>query len=61
MRVSVDRGMCMGHGQCEIAAPDVFRLDDDGVVQYDVQPDGAHAADVEEAADACPMQAISLA
>jgi ferredoxin len=36
----------------------VFRLDDKGVLQFDENPDDSLRADVDEAADVCPMQAI---
>ncbi|MGH3357537.1 MAG: ferredoxin [Nocardioidaceae bacterium] len=58
MRVSVDRNMCQNHGQCAIAAPDVFEIDDDGELQYVSDPAEAVASDVEDAADVCPVQAI---
>ena len=58
MRVIVDRSLCDDHGQCEIAAPDVFRIAEDGRLVFDEQPDEAHRAAVEEAADVCPVQAI---
>ena len=32
-RVVVDRQVCMSTGMCELAAPEVFELDDDGVLQ----------------------------
>jgi ferredoxin len=60
LRVTVDRSICQEHGQCAIAAPAVFRLTEEGKLEYDPTPDEAHRADVEEAVDACPAQAISL-
>jgi ferredoxin len=69
MRVTVDLNRCEDHGQCVFSAPAVFSLDDDGrqafrqvaTTQYrsDVLPDELRA-DVEEAVDVCPLQAISL-
>jgi ferredoxin len=60
MRVTVDRAVCQEHGQCAIAAPGVFRLTDEGKLEYDPAPDDAHRADAEEAVDVCPAQAISV-
>lgn len=60
MRVSVDREKCQDHGQCAIAAPGVFRMNDDGRLEFDATPDDQHRDDVEEAADVCPVQAISV-
>lgn len=61
MTVIVDRTLCQNHGQCAIAAPDVFDLDDDGELVYEPEPAGEFAADAEEAADVCPVQAITIA
>jgi ferredoxin len=58
MHVSVDRAKCDNHGQCTFSAPTVFRLNDQGILEYDDDVDDSLRADVEEAADVCPMQAI---
>ena len=56
-RVVVDREVCMSAGVCEMEAPEVFELDDDGVLQVR-QP--ADPADVETAVRACPTGALQL-
>jgi ferredoxin len=33
MRVEVDRDVCVGSGTCELLAPEVFEVGDDGVVR----------------------------
>lgn len=58
MHVSVDRAKCDNHGQCTFSAPTVFRLNDQGILEYDENVDDSLLADVQEAADVCPMQAI---
>ena len=60
MKVTVDRGLCDDHGQCTIAAPAVFGLDNAGVLEYDAHPGDHLRGDVEDAADVCPMQAIAI-
>jgi ferredoxin len=60
MRVSVDFKLCADHGQCAIAAPDIFRIDDEGHLVFEENPDRALRADAEDAADACPEQAITI-
>ena len=60
MRIVVDRDTCMEHGQCVIAAPDIFRFDDDGKLEYVEYPDAGLRDLAEDAADVCPTQAISL-
>ena len=60
MRIEVDFHACADHGQCAIAAPDIFRIDDEGHLVFDAAPDDALRADAEDAADACPEQAITI-
>lgn len=60
MKVTVDLALCQDHGQCAIAAPEVFRMNDDGKLEYDANPDESMRDYVEEAADVCPMQAILI-
>ncbi len=58
MQVYVDRAKCDNHGQCTFSAPTIFRLDEQGVLQYEEFADESLRNDVEEAADVCPLQAI---
>jgi ferredoxin len=61
MKVVVDLDMCQDHGQCCFAAPEVFQLDDAGhLVVLMTNPDESLRDKVEEAADVCPMQAITV-
>jgi ferredoxin len=61
IRVVVDREVCQNHGQCVFAAPQVFELDDDGeLVQLQDEVGEDLRANVEEAADVCPTQAITI-
>ena len=60
MRIVVDVDKCQDHGQCVFAAPDIFRLDDEGHLSYVSDPDDALRDDAEEAADVCPLQAIRV-
>ncbi len=60
MKVKVDYSLCQDHGQCAIAAPDVFRINDDGKLEYEPTADESLRDEVEEAADVCPVQAIAL-
>ena len=56
-RVVVDREVCMSAGVCEMAAPEVFELDADGVLQVGEPVD---LAAVEAAVRACPTGALAL-
>lgn len=60
MKVRVDMTLCEDHGQCAIAAPDVFRMNDESKLEYDENPSDDLLAEVEEAADVCPVQAIFI-
>ena len=61
IKVVVDRDLCQDHGQCVFAAPQVFELDEEGkLVVLQEEVDESLRANVEEAADVCPTQAITL-
>jgi len=59
MKVKVDRGLCIGIGNCVVAAPKVFKLDQ----QNKAVAADASAVDQEilwDAAQSCPENAIIL-
>ena len=61
IKVVVDRDVCQNHGQCVFSAPQVFELDDDGeLVQLQDEVGEDLRPNVEEAADVCPTQAITI-
>jgi ferredoxin len=60
MKVVVDLDKCADHGQCVFAAPEVFQLDDAGKLVYVSDVDDALRDKVEDALDACPLQAITI-
>lgn len=60
MKITVDLEKCQDHGQCAIAAPVAFRMNDEGNLEYDAAVDDAYLDEVEEAADVCPVQAILI-
>jgi ferredoxin len=60
MKVEVDRSRCESHGQCALAAPEIFELHDDLELEYDPEPSEELRAAAEEAAVMCPMQAIMI-
>jgi ferredoxin len=60
-RVEVDRERCVGSGSCEALAPDVFEVDDDGVlIVHRPEPTEDELPDVRNAVQACPTRALSL-
>lgn len=61
LEITIDRELCKGHGQCEIVAPEIFELRDDGlayVMKPDVTEDDLPL--IEEAIIRCPTSAIKL-
>jgi ferredoxin len=59
IEITVDRGLCIGSGDCVDTAPDVFQLDDEDKAVV-VDPDGAAVDDVIQAAGNCPVSAIFI-
>ncbi|MER6217826.1 ferredoxin [Streptomyces sp. NPDC048387] len=61
MRISVDRDVCIGAGQCVLTAPEVFTQDDDGLSEVlPGREDGHGSPLVREASRACPVSAITV-
>ncbi len=57
MKVTVDRDMCTGIGNCVVVAPTVFKLDDKNkAVVLDITT--VNKDKLVEAAESCPMEAI---
>lgn len=62
MKVIIDEDRCCGSGMCVLSAPSVFdQRDADGIaVLLNTTPSAALHVQVEDAADRCPSQAISV-
>ncbi|WP_261555840.1 ferredoxin [Frankia tisae] len=61
MRVTVDFDRCASSGACVQLVPDVFEIRDDGYLYLLIEePDDARRDDLQEAADSCPTDAISI-
>jgi ferredoxin len=60
-RVVFERSKCASMGLCEMVAPDIFQLDDDGImtVRSDVV-DASRRAEMESVAMGCPTQSLSV-
>ncbi|WP_432844588.1 ferredoxin [Amycolatopsis sp. CA-161197] len=58
MELEVDRGRCVGAGQCVLNAPDVFDQDDEGIVTVVAEP--GSDAEVRDAVQTCPSGALSF-
>ncbi len=61
MKVEIDLTKCSGMGLCEIAAPSIFEVGDDGQAHLINEPlSDDDVAAVEEAVRNCPTMALSL-
>lgn len=61
MRTTVDLDLCIGDAICESICPQVFQLGDDGLSYVIADPFPAELqAEVEEAAESCPTDAIAI-
>ncbi|MEV7200656.1 ferredoxin [Streptomyces griseoluteus] len=59
--IEIDKDLCIGAGQCALAAPSVFTQDDDGYsTLLPGADDGAGSPMLREAARACPVGAITV-
>jgi len=55
----IDKDTCIGDEICVDLCPEVFAMDDEGKA-YVKNPKGCSICDCEDAADACPVDAITL-
>ncbi|KJE25580.1 ferredoxin [Frankia torreyi] len=61
MHVTVNFDRCASSGTCVQLVPDVFEIRDDGYLYLLIEePDDARWDDLQEAADSCPTEAISI-
>jgi ferredoxin len=61
VEIHANRDVCIGAGNCVLAAEDVFDQDDDAVVVVlDAHPEGDRAARARDAVDRCPSGALAL-
>lgn len=58
-RIEVDRGACVGSGQCAALAPAAFRLDP-AHKSRPVAPEADASEEVRAAAEGCPVEAIAI-
>lgn len=61
MTIHVDRTKCSGIGLCEMTAPSVFEIGEDGQSHVlDGTPTGADYVAAQEAVSNCPTGALSI-
>lgn len=62
MKVLAELDKCEGYANCVMAAPEVFSIDDENLVQIiDEQPAEDERPAVEEAVRSCPVSALAIA
>jgi len=57
-RIVIDRSICSGFGACAELAPEIFQVDDEGLVA--IRTGTSEDERVLDAASACPMGAIEV-
>lgn len=61
MKIEVDEILCAGHAVCEEVAPDLFRVDENGLARVLVDEVPAEAVErAQTAVMRCPADAIRL-
>src|SRR5215471_18775383 len=62
VKIRVDRSMCQGHAMCNMAAPDVYLLDDLGynALHGEIEVAEALAEQAHRGALVCPERAITI-
>lgn len=60
MTVKIDRDECIGCGMCADICPAVYAMDDESIATVVAQPDAASEECAQEAADSCPVSAITI-
>lgn len=60
MKSAVDVDTCIGCELCVQACPDVFRMEGDKAVVYIGEVPSGNEEDCHEAADQCPVDAITI-
>jgi ferredoxin len=61
LKVVINKPACCGYGVCAEICPEVFKLDENGVVyvEDEIVPEGLEEQ-AREGADACPQSALAI-
>jgi ferredoxin len=59
LHITVDHNVCVGNAMCEQFAPNVFQLNEERQSEA-VNPEGNSLEEVLEAAENCPVSAITV-
>jgi ferredoxin len=58
LTVEIDRRTCIGSGNCVKVAPDLFRLDDEGIAAFAPGADHVDREALVESVAVCPVEAL---
>ena len=61
MKALVDPELCISCGLCPSIAPEVFKLNDEGIAENCSEQENDGMDDVQQAVDSCPVAAIRWA
>ena len=56
--VRIDRGLCIGSGNCIKVEPQAFEFDDEGIVAFRAEPGQIDRGRLIEACEVCPVDAL---
>lgn len=61
LKVVINKPACCGYGVCNEICPEVFKLDENGIVyvENEIVPEGLEDR-AREGADACPQSALAV-
>ena len=59
LKIRIDRGLCVGFGDCIEGAPEAFVLDGEGVAVF-THPEQVARARLQAACEACPVDALTV-
>jgi len=60
LRIQIDRGLCVGFGDCVSEAPEGFRLDTDDIAVFGEHPESVECGRLLRACETCPVDALTV-
>ncbi len=60
LRVEIDRGLCVGFGDCVSEASEAFDLDEEDVAVFGSDPDSVDRKKLLRACEVCPVDALTV-
>ncbi len=60
LRIQIDRGLCVGFGDCVSEAPAGFQLDADDIAVFGEHPESVEGERLLRACEICPVDALTV-